>query len=349
MFIGDAWYVAAWSDEIAEKPVARRILNQPIVLYRALGGKVGALYDSCCHRGAPLSVGSVVAEGLECGYHGMVFDASGQCVKIPGQSAIPKKASVRSYPTVERHQLVWIWMGAPERANADQIVDVSYHDDRARWPHRHGVYNVQASAVMLTDNLMDLTHLGYVHAHTVGGEAGPHITAEMEVKPTGRGVAVKRWFAECTPPPTYRACVPSLPNRVERWQEFEYVAPSAVVQWTGAVEVGTGAKDPNKREGGFALRLFHGITPETETSCLFFWSAANGFRQDDPEATDALVAEIEVALKEDKWIVEVQQARVNETGEAWLVDIRSDVARVAMRRALNRLLETSGPVASGPQ
>ena len=50
MFIGDAWYVAAWSDELTEKPVARRLLNQPIVLYRNLDKSVGALYDSCCHR-----------------------------------------------------------------------------------------------------------------------------------------------------------------------------------------------------------------------------------------------------------------------------------------------------------
>ena len=291
----------------------------------------------------------MVSEGLQCGYHGLVFDATGQCVKIPGQRLIPKKARVRSYPVIERDQLIWVWMGAAERADPNQIVDVSYHNDHAAWPHRHGVYNVRASYVMLADNLMDLTHLGYIHAKNVGGDAAPHIDAEMDVTPTERGVSVMRWFPDCAPPPTYRACLPLLPNRVERWQEFEIVCPSAVIQWNGAVQVGNGARDPNKRTGGFSHRLFHGITPETEKSCWYFWSVANGYRQNEPEATDELLVEINAALLEDKLIVEQQQERVNETGEKWLLDLRADSARVAMRRALNRMLESSGPVASGPR
>jgi len=347
MFVGDAWYVAAWSDEVtASAPFARRVCGQPVVLFRSAEGEPAALYDSCCHRGAPLSVGNVLSKGLQCAYHGLVFAADGRCIEIPGQTLVPAKAKVRSYPVVEKDQFIWIWMGDPARADPRLLIDYPFHQDK-RWPHRHGVYHVKSSYLMLADNLMDLTHLAYVHAANVGGEAKAHIEAKTEVRPTDRGVFVKRWMPGCPPPPTYRKSVP-LPERVDRWQEFEFVAPSAVLQWNGAVAVGSGAEDPARREGGFSLRLLHCLTPETETTCHYFWSAAHGHRADEPEATEILIEEITAALEEDKRIVEIQQARVKETGESWLVDIRSDAPRVAMRRALSKVSASSGPVMSGP-
>jgi phenylpropionate dioxygenase-like ring-hydroxylating dioxygenase large terminal subunit len=87
MFIRNAWYVAAWADEISETPLARRICNEPVVLYRDQQNCVAALHDMCCHRGAPLHMGAIVEEGLQCGYHGLIFDRSGACVRVPGQTS----------------------------------------------------------------------------------------------------------------------------------------------------------------------------------------------------------------------------------------------------------------------
>jgi phenylpropionate dioxygenase-like ring-hydroxylating dioxygenase large terminal subunit len=91
MFVRNAWYVAAWADEIGERPFARRILNEPIVLFRDASGTVAAIEDRCCHRGTPLAFGRVVAEGLECGYHGLIFDAAGKCVLVPGGHLVPPR------------------------------------------------------------------------------------------------------------------------------------------------------------------------------------------------------------------------------------------------------------------
>src|SRR3712207_5910835 len=113
MFIRNAWYIAAWANEVQDKPLARRILNERIVLFRDKQGKAAALIDRCCHRATPLSIGQVTEAGLECGYHGMTFDCSGKCVYIPGQDKIPQRARVRSYPLVEKDEFLWIWMGDP--------------------------------------------------------------------------------------------------------------------------------------------------------------------------------------------------------------------------------------------
>src|SRR6185312_9140275 len=111
MLLRNAWYIAAWADEVGDTPLARRICNDPVVLFRDRNGRAAALADRCCHRSAPLSLGRVVEEGIECGYHGLVIDGAGCCVKVPGQRLIPDEARVKTYPLVEKNQLVWLWMG----------------------------------------------------------------------------------------------------------------------------------------------------------------------------------------------------------------------------------------------
>lgn len=345
MFIRNAWYIAAWADEVGQAPLARTILNEAIVLYRDLTGKVGALEDRCCHRGTPLRFGEVVEGGLQCGYHGLVFDCSGSCVSIPGQANIPAKARVRSYPIIEKDEFLWIWMGDAEDADTAKIVDYPFHNDHGKWPHKHEVYHIKAGYKLMVDNLMDMTHLGYVHKKTIGGNPKIHVSAQMVVTPKESGLHYIRWMLDCDPPPTYKKAV-SFKGRVDRWQEFEFIAPGSIVQWSGALDVGMEAQQSRDQDGGFSLRLFHGLTPETDTSCFYFWSAANGYRQNEPEATQQLFTEISTAFMEDKAIVEGQQAMLEATGEDRLVDIVSDTARIHMRRTLERLQKDSQPAPS---
>ena len=336
MFVRNAWYIAAWADEVADKPLARRICNEPVVLFRDSGGRAAALVDRCCHRSAPLSLGQLVPEGIQCGYHGLTFDGSGRCVAIPGQSHISDSVRVRSYPLVEKNQFLWIWMGDAARADTSRIVDFPYHDDKAHWPNKHDCYPIKANYMLMVDNLMDLTHLGYLHARTVGGNPSAHVNAEMKTTHTPTGIKFTRWMRNSVPPPSYVKAA-GFQGRVDRWQEFEWVAPSSILQWTGAADVDTGAYE-GQREGGFQFRLFHGLTPETETSCFYFWSCANGYRQNEPEATEQLYREIAPTFVEDKEMVEAQQARLGELGEPGLVNIVSDTNRVIMRRFIERLM-----------
>ena len=203
MFIKNAWYVAAWADEISDRPLARRICNEPVALYRDMTGKAAALIDMCCHRGAPLHMGRVVEQGLECGYHGLIFGADGTCVKIPGQDRIPERARVRSFPLVEQDGFLWIWPGEAAKADPAAIVPYPWHNDTTHWPHRHTMYPIKASAMLMVDNLMDLTHLGYVHGSTIGGNPMIHVEAKMETIRTELGLKFTRWMLNSVPPPTY--------------------------------------------------------------------------------------------------------------------------------------------------
>ncbi len=344
MFVRNAWYIAAWADELGPAPpmapLARRICNDPVVLFRDPAGNAAALEDRCCHRAAPLHLGSVVENGIQCGYHGLVFDGTGSCVAIPGQRLIPDGARVRAYPTVEKNRLVWLWMGDPALADPAKIVDFPYHDDPAHWPNKHDVYPIRGNYMLMVDNLMDLTHLGYLHAKTVGGNPNAHVDAEMKTARTPAGLKFTRWMRNSQPPPSYVKAA-GFQGRVDRVQEFEFVAPSTVLQWTGATDAGTASLtatgDP-QRDFRFQFRLFHGLTPETETSCFYFWSVANGYRQNDPEATEQLYREIAPTFLEDKEMVEAQQARLGEFGDRGLTDIASDANRMHMRRMVEGLI-----------
>lgn len=334
MFARNTWYVAAWSDEVADKPLARRILGEPVVLFRSQDGSAAALADRCCHRSAPLSLGRVVEDGIECGYHGLVINGGGQCVRVPGQRLIPTDATVRSYPLVEKNQFLWIWPGDPALADPALIIDFPWHDDREKWPHKHTMYPIKGNYMLMVDNLMDLTHLGYLHAKTIGGNPSQHVEAEMKTVRTPTGVKFTRWMRNSPPPPSYVKAA-GFQGRVDRLQVFEFMAPSSILQWTGATDAGSG-RDPDEFE--FKFRLFHGLTPETETTCFYFWSAANGYRQDDPATTEQLFGEIAVAFLEDAAMVQAQQGRLTEFGEGGLVDIASDATRMTMRRHIDRMI-----------
>ena len=336
MFVRNAWYVAAWADEIEAGPLARRICNEPIVLYRGPDDKAAALIDMCCHRGAPLHMGRVIEEGLECGYHGLVFGADGACVRIPGQDRVPERARVRSFPLEEQDGLLWIWMGDPALADPATIVATPWHTDTVNWPHKHTMYYIKAAAMLMVDNLMDLTHLGYVHGSTIGGNPMTHVEAKMETVRTNLGLKFTRWMLNSIPPPTYVRAV-GFESRIDRAQLFEFIAPGSILQLSAADEAGSygnGLTENSKLQ----FRLFHGLTPETDSTCFYFWSTANGFRTDDPTTTEQLFKEIAAAFLEDKTVVEGQQARLTELGETGLVDIMNDAARLHMRRTVDRLI-----------
>ncbi len=335
-FVRNAWYVACWPDEIDEGILARTILGEPMVLFRDADRKARALEDRCCHRAAPLHYGKLVEGGLQCGYHGLVFDGAGKCVDIPGQEIVPSIAAVRAFPIVERNRIVWIWMGDPALADESKIVAYPWHDDDAKWPYCKDVMHIKCNYALMVDNLMDLTHLAYVHTKTIGGNPSAHVNAKMDIERTPGGTKYIRWLDNSTPPPTYvKAC--GFTGAVDRWQEFEYVAPAAVLQWTGALDVGKGAHD-NRDQPGFHLRILHAITPVSETSCIYFWSAANGYRQDDPAATPQLYSEIKPTFVEDVGIIEGQQARLDSDPGRSLVRIRADNALSLARQALRAML-----------
>lgn len=332
-FLYNCWYVAGWQAELeAGKVIGRTFLNVPIVLFRTESGTIAAMEDRCCHRALPLSVGAVIGERIRCNYHGLEFNAKGACERIPAQHKIPSTARVRAYPLVEQDSILWIWMGDPDSADVDAIPRHPCHADPAfRWKSHH--YKINGNWQLLIENLMDLSHLPYIHARTIGGDPDLHFSVKTLASRDGNAVNVVRHMPDSVPPPTYKAAM-DFAGSIDRWQEIEF-RPGRIRIDTGACEAGTGAYE-GMRDHGFSMVGFHGITPETERTTHYIWSIATNAGGDD--APGIIFQQTADTFCEDLEVLELQQRRIEADPDRVLLDIASDVGSRHARQVLRRLM-----------
>jgi len=335
MFLRNYWYVAAADTEIGRTPLRRVILGEPVVLFRTEAGVAVAFEDRCPHRHLPLSMGKLTGDVLQCAYHGLQFGSDGHCVKIPGQDHIPKSAQVRTIPIVERYHWIWIWMGDPALADPAAITDYHWLDD-PEWGAKSSYLHVEANWQLVVDNLLDLTHLAYVHGSTIGNVAlAEHATVNVERSPNN--VVVTRWIIDQEAPPTFKK-VGGFTGNVDRWQIIHFTPPAFLRLDVGATPTGTGAPE-GKRVGGIGMRNLNAITPETETTSHYFWGQAHNFDVKNAETTNKIFEQIRTAFLEDVDVFSAQQRNLDLVPNPSQLDINADAGVIQARRILTRLHE----------
>lgn len=306
-FVHNAWYVAALPEEIGGKPLGRTVLGTPLVLFRQPDGAAAALLDICPHRFAALSDGALKNGNLQCPYHGLEFDGAGRCVHNPhGTGARPAALDLRSFPVVERDDLIWVWPGDPALADGTAIPDFSCRVDPARRTVG-GVGHVDCSYKLLVDNLMDLGHAQYVHASNAASDAFERQLREVIVRdgeiealmtiPNGTPSVLMGKFMQGHNGQPFG-------DPVDMWNDIRWNRVSAMLNFIATAPVG------GTREDSVNSRGTHILTPETETSCHYFFGSSRNFGLDDPEIDEILRAWQRQALNhEDKGIVEAIEAR----------------------------------------
>jgi len=180
----ERFVVAGWSTEFETGKLHARTINQPLVFMRKEDGTLIGMTDRCPHRWAPLSMGRIESGTLRCMYHGVRFGADGRCVEVPGQEKIPSALKVRTFAVIERHKWAWIWMGEANKADPALIPDVSLLD-REGMHMSYGQLDYEANYNLINDNLLDLSHIGFVHAKTFGRSVTPN--GVPPPTPTGAG------------------------------------------------------------------------------------------------------------------------------------------------------------------
>lgn len=338
MFIRNSWYVAAWSDEVAgERPLGRTVLGEPIAMFRTADGAVAALEGRCAHRRMPLAHAKVEGDTVVCCYHGLTYDATGACVRVPGQAAPPKGLRVRSYPAVERYGAVWLWMGAPEAADDAKIFDCALIDRRGGANGHRFYFHVNANYLYLNDNLSDLLHQAYLHNPSFGGdtESLGEVVPSIEKR---QGRIHVHWDWDGVPAPGLFAEVGRIAGRADGWNHSTFQPPTFYINDVGFADAGTGKRDSNRLHGsgklGFTVHQL--ITPETERSTHFFKIVHCEW----PEALLPRLSEfIDAVNREDIWACEEQQRMEDLDPAAPMATIPTDRAVVEMRRALAALGE----------
>jgi phenylpropionate dioxygenase-like ring-hydroxylating dioxygenase large terminal subunit len=334
MFVRNAWYVAAWDHEITRSLKRRIILDEPILLFRKDDGTPVALEDRCCHRQAPLSMGKLIGNVVKCPYHGLEFDAAGKCVKVPSQDMVPPSAKVRSYPLVEKNHWLWIWMGDPAKADPALIEDFHFLDD-PKWRFGGNYLHVESNYLLLVENLLDTTHLPFLHPTTLG--TGSFARSEFEVKRDGDRITVSRYDMN-SQPAAFHKQMGDFPDgmNVDRWQVTHYGPPSFVKLDIGSAPVGTPVRQ-GERSKGVNMWNLNAITPETEKTSHYFFAQAYNFKLDQPWISDMLAKQITDIFQDDLAMVKAQQKNMD-MGPSPSVTLGQDKAWIAMRGIVDRLI-----------
>jgi phenylpropionate dioxygenase-like ring-hydroxylating dioxygenase large terminal subunit len=329
----NAWYPLTWSRNVTRALARHRILGQDVVVYRTEQGEPVALDDACPHRLAPLSMGKLKGDAIECGYHGMTFGADGRCVRIPGQAVIPPNARVPSYPLREKMGLVWIWPGKRELADPSRIYDLPQYS-RPDWHAAHGdALRIDANYLNLADNLCDPAHVSFVHLSTLGNAASEEIPVEHTFG--DQGVLVWRWIKDAPPIPLF-AKYGNFRGHVDRWHYYHFTAPCIAVIDFGSTDAGR-IVDPEARGEGLRIFACHFITPVDDHVCIDHWLHVRNFGLRDADVDQRLHADFRIAFNEDKEILErieqMEQARPNFRR----IRLGIDAAPQRMRRIVERM------------
>ena len=334
MYLKNAWYVAGWSSEIGRELLERTICEQSIVLYRKENGDPVAIGNMCPHRFAPLSAGKLVGDDLQCGYHGLRFGAQGKCVLNPhaADGVIPAKMRVRSYPVVERYDMIWLWMGDEAKTDPAMIPDFSCNTAEG-FVRIGGMFEVKANYELITDNILDLTHADFLHEGILSSKA--MTDAKLETLQVGTTVWSNRWAPDGEAAPAWKMAFDNYDKNVDHWGYTRWDAPAHLLLDVGVSPVG------RPRGEGMWLYGTDIFTPKDKKNTYYFWAFARNYRTDDRAVDEFWRQAIQIAFGEqDIPMLEKQQAMMGdrELDEIGPVMIAADISATRARRVLRQLI-----------
>jgi phenylpropionate dioxygenase-like ring-hydroxylating dioxygenase large terminal subunit len=337
-YVRNAWYVVAWSPEIEQsKPYAITILDEPVVIYRGESGMLAALEDRCAHRMAPLSLGRCEGDRLRCMYHGLLFSPQGTVVEIPGQEQVPPNARVRSYPIAERHSWIWVWMGDMAAADEALIPPAVGLDDPA-YILGHGHLDYEAEARLINDNLLDFSHLSFVHANSFG--TGPQFAeTQAKISPLERGIRYERWVENTLGGTSRRSEVP-----MDNYMAYDFLLPGVLLMTGGTYPLGTaaacnhGTPDLAQAVSGVTFTS-QAVTPLTAKTSRYFFSWGPHRAHGNEAHRDALMGVAAMAFEEDRVMIEAQQKVIDRTADPRVMPTAHDKGVTMFNRLVDRLVK----------
>ena len=178
------WHPVGCSEEATNKPRRTKVLGEELLLFRTESGEAVLMRLRCAHRSLALDYGRIEGDGIRCPYHGWLYDKSGQCLEQPAEpdgSSFHAKIKLKTYRTQEVSGLVFGYMG-PGPAPLLPLYDV------LRW--NHGVKNilvqyVHANWMNQIENIVDISHLAWLHGYTFPAYGARKVTYHWERKDYG--------------------------------------------------------------------------------------------------------------------------------------------------------------------
>ena len=258
---------------------------------------------------------------------------------------MPPHARVRAYPAVEQDCWVWLWMGDPALADTSPIPRALKHAD-PDWHMKTGRLAYEANYQLVNDNLLDLSHLSYVHENTLGrnsmswGESRPTIT------PIERGLRISRWVVN-NPAPGYLDLPPG--TRTDMWASYDYMVAGIFLLATQSFPPSTAAAcgmQAPSAEPLFRSMTSQAVTPISERQTIYYYSGCLPKSIATEESSRRQLAVFEKAFAEDNAMIEAQQRVIDRTPQPKMLGTASDHALNQFRRLMAGLMEAERAVAT---
>jgi phenylpropionate dioxygenase-like ring-hydroxylating dioxygenase large terminal subunit len=352
-WVRESWYVIAWDHEIpaieSNEIFTRTVLNEPIIVFRTTGGsEFAAMRDRCCHRHAPLSKGKREGDCIRCGYHGLKFDATGKCVDAPGIKIIPEKAFVRTYPVVVKNRWIFVWMGEPSKADPALLPD-NFSSDHPDWQYKPGYFHYATPYLLICDNLLDFSHLSYVHEKTLGGstaiaQAVPVIEKTFDVNGKQNGIKVSREVPNVPAPPFYQK-FRTFTEHLDRWFIYEFFVPGTLLMHSGGRPISDAKNDLSR---AVQLHSCQTLTPETESTTHYFFQQSHRTHALATDALDEAAAQaitesiynsLVGAFNEDRDMITAQHQNILLNPDVPMLPLAIDSALVQFRRLIDSRID----------
>ena len=333
------WWVAAYSSEVGRDLLARDILGEPVILLRTEAGAAVALAGICPHRAYPLAKGCIVGDEVQCGYHGFRFGADGECRHVPSQTGVPQNAHLRTYPVVEQAGLVWIWTGQPDLADPRRLPDLhGLGLGRDDWAvEQHPLATVAARYTLLIENLLDLSHVSFIHGRTIPG--GEKVAAiPVEIIETEVSITVQRKGENLPLNPLLALQFPGHSGPVHQHFDAEYLGPCLIRTGGAMFDAATG------QLLGIQNYL-HLLTPAGPSRLHYFVNTARNFGLDRAELGELQVSMGARIQPEDISAIEAIE-HVLQSGATLPREIsaRVDTGALKVRRRLETQIRNDGLV-----
>ncbi len=352
MFVRNAWYNAGWDYMFTQSQrsgltqakgalVARQIAGERVVLYRKPSGQIVALEDRCVHRQAAISMGQKEGDNIRCLYHGLRFGPDGKCNEIPGQSIIPPKACVRTFPVTEKDNWVWVWLGDLDKVD-EKLIPHAVGPNAPDWNIKTSHMHVKTNYRLEIANLADLTHLAWVHRGTLG--AHDLVTRErfVNIKPTFTMFANAmrtQYVVRNTPINTFLQHLFPSDARFDLDFDIMHTLPCTwVLRFRAHIADGLEEGAPT---GPLVADTWtcQAVTPCDEESVEYYYSWGSSRQCELPGLSELLRDNLDDAFSEDRAVLEAQHVRTREKPDYPTIDIVHDAGPRRMLWLLDETLK----------
>ena len=343
----DHWYVAALAGELSTTPIERRILERSVLLMRRSDGKAVALSNRCPHRSFPLSRSKVENDVITCGYHGIRFRTDGTCAAVPSQDAVPTALRLHAYPTAEVGPLVWIWTGDPAADPLPEPPATPWLTD-GEFENVADYFFVEGSYLRMHENVMDLTHLPFLHGTVF--RTLEFAEARPEVRTDGMRVCSSLTMPAGSMPPYMNKIIGRDAAQAVRHTDAWFDTPALHYALAGYRLVEPAADGRTD----YRVTFLHAFTPATRTTTHYFWVVSRDSALGDDEISAEVRRTQRYVFHQDvegmAWVEEVCAADGDTVAEVSVAAdrpgllLRRHIAQMAAEEAARKAAGTKAPV-----